>query len=601
MIELYIMKEVKRHILLNWRLLKIAWIEEKTLLLSYYLTSFLGVIFLFVVFYLYRLMIDQVFAGITIGVNQTVFIILITYLFFEYLSRFVYFTINSYLLEYILRSKFQSILTRKFCEKLASLDFANLENGQVRNLIAKVADTFTWRLHDNLRIISYLIYNFSALFLSFLIALKFNLFYFLFLALFSAPFYYLRAKYGNAYWSIYSSKARDTNLLWYLRHLFTNFQTLAEIKIYRLSSYFLTQIKAVQERLINDYQKPIKKYTFWSIFTSAIIPIVIYFALKDFVNLIFLKKYSLGDFTFFLNTLFTFSGQISNILLNLGSIYENDLFVDDYFKLLDLENKVTESPASIIFKDSTFKKIEFKNVFFYYPGSKNLVLKNINLTINRGDNIALVGYNGAGKTTLIKLLLRFYDPTEGAILIDGVNLRKIKLDFWYRQIGILFQDFAKYYLSLKENINFGNIENKKEELIIQSLKKAKGDELLNLSKGVNQILGRWFEEGEEISIGQWQKVAIARALYRNAPILILDEPTSNIDPQAEEEIFENLINLYQQKILIFISHRFSTVRKADKIYVLDKGEIIEEGNHSQLLKNNKLYAKFFNIQKKGYQ
>lgn len=588
--------------MLNFRLLKIAWSEEKKILLAYFFTSFLGVIFLFLVFYLYRLMIDQVFAGITIGVRQTVFIILITYLFFEYLSRFVYYTVNSYLLEYILRSKFQNIVTRKFCEKLASLDFTNLENGGVRNLIAKVEDSFTWRLHDNLRIMSFFIYNFSALFLSFLVALKFSLFYFLWLTIFSTPFYYLRAKYGNAYWSIYSSRARDTNLLWYLRHLFSSFQTLSEIKIYQLAPYFLSQMKNVQERLINDYQKPIKKYTFWSIFTSAIIPLVIYFALKDFILLIFLKKYTLGDFTFFLNTLFTFSGQVSNILLNIGSIYENDLFVDDYFKLLDLENKIKDSPQPIIFKNNAFKKIEFKNVFFCYPGSKNFVLKNINLIINQGDNIALVGHNGAGKTTLIKLLLRFYDPTEGEILIDGFNLKEIKLDHWYQQMGILFQDFAKYYLSLKENIIFGNIQQRKEEqLIIESLKKAKGEELLNLPKGIDQILGRWFEEGEEISIGQWQKVAIARALYRNAPILILDEPTSNIDPQAEEEIFKNLVNIYREKTLIFISHRFSTVRKADKIYVLDKGEIIESGDHNQLLKNNKLYAKFFTIQKRGYQ
>lgn len=595
------MEKIKKHLFLNFRLLKIAWEEEKKLLLAYYFTSFLGVIFIFLVFYLYQLMIDQVFAGITIGARQTIFIVLITYLFFEYLSRFVYYTVNSYLLEYILRSKFQNVLTQKFCQKLAFLDFANLENGQVRNLIAKVEDTFTWRLHDNLRIGSFLIYNLSALFLSFLIALKFNFFYFLSLAIFSTPFYYLRAKYGNAYWSIYSSHARDTNYLWYLRHLFTNFQTLSEIKIYQTSDYFLSRMKKVQEKLINNYQKPIKKYTLWSIFVSAIIPLVIYFALKDFVFLIFLKKYTLGDFTFFLNTLFTFSGQISNILLNLGSIYENDLFADDYFRLLDLENKIKETPNPVILKDRLFQKIEFKNVSFSYPESKNLVLKNINLIIHRGDNIALVGHNGAGKTTLIKLLLRFYDPISGEILIDGVNLKNLSLKFWYQQIGILFQDFARYFLTLKENVLFGNLKELKEDLIIQSIKKAKGEELLSLPKGINQILGRWFEEGQEISVGQWQKVAIARALYRNAPILILDEPTSNIDPQAEEKIFENLLQLYQKKTLIFISHRFSTVRKANKIYVLDKGEIIEEGTHNQLLKNDGLYAKFFKIQQKGYQ
>jgi len=595
------MREIKKHLFLNLRLLKIAFDEEKLLLLFYFLTSFLGVIFLFLVYFLYRQMIDQIFIGLTTNKTTIVFLTIITYLLFEYLSRFVYYTVNSYYLEYVLRSKFQNILTRKFSQKIASLDFANLENGEVRNLIAKVEDSYTWRLHDNLRVISYMIYNLSALFLSFLVALRFNLWYFLLLGLFSTPFYYLRAKYGNAYWSIYSSKAKDTNYLWYLKHLYTNFQTLAEIKIYQLNNYFLEKMKKVQDSLIYEYEKPIRKYTFWSIFTSTMIPIIIYFSLKDFVSLIFLKKYTLGDYTFFLNTLFTFSGQISNILLNIGSLYENDLFVDDYFKLIDLKNKIEKAKQPIVLKNNTFEKIEFKNVSFNYPEGKDLVLKNINLTIKKGENVAFVGHNGAGKTTLIKLLLRFYDPTTGEILIDGVNLYQLDLNFWYQQIGILFQDFAKYYLSLKENIIFGDVKKVNDELINEVLKKAKAEELLKLKNGLNQILGRWFEEGQEISIGQWQKVAIARALYRNAPILILDEPTSNIDPQAEEEIFENLVDIYQKKTLIFISHRFSTVRKADRIYVLDKGEIIESGTHEILLKNNKLYKKFFEIQKKGYR
>jgi len=257
------MREIKKHLFLNLRLLKIAFDEEKLLLLFYFLTSFLGVIFLFLVYYLYRQMIDQVFIGLTTNKTTIVFLTIATYLIFEYLSRFVYYTVNSYYLEYVLRSKFQNILTRKFSQKIASLDFANLENGEVRNLIAKVEDSYTWRLHDNLRLINYMIYNLSALFLSFLVALRFNLWYFLLLGLFSTPFYYLRAKYGNAYWSIYSSKAKDTNYLWYLKHLYTNFQTLAEIKIYQLNNYFLGKMKKVQDSLIYDYEKPIRKYTFF--------------------------------------------------------------------------------------------------------------------------------------------------------------------------------------------------------------------------------------------------------------------------------------------------------------------------------------------------
>lgn len=403
-------------------------------------------------------------------------------------------------------------------------------------------------------------------------------------------------KYGNAYWSIYSSHARDTNYLWYLRHLFTNFQTLFEIKIYQLKDFFLEKMVQTQKKLIDDYVRPIKKYTFWSIFTNIFIPVVIFFAINNFLRAVFVKKFSLGDFTLFLNTLFAFSGQLSNILLNFGSLYENDLFVHDYFQLLNLKNEnKKEEKNKIIFREG-FSTIKFENVFFAYPQSKKLALKNINLAIKKGENIALVGRNGAGKTTLIKLLLGFYPPTKGKILINDINLH-----WWWEQVGILFQDFAKYYLTLKENVSFDQIKKIDENEIVDALKKVQGEDLLKNKKGLNQILGRWFEEGEEISVGQWQKVAIARALYRDAPLLILDEPTSNINPESEEKIFENLVNLYRDKTLVFISHRFSTVRKADKIFVIDEGEIIEKGDHKQLLKLNGLYAQFFKTQKKGYQ
>lgn len=245
------------------------------------------------------------------------------------------------------------------------------------------------------------------------------------------------------------------------------------------------------------------------------------------------------------------------------------------------------------------KEIKFINVSFIYPGAPNYALHDINMTIKRGEDIAIVGHNGAGKTTLIKLLFRFYDPTAGKILVDGKDLKSLDLDNWYSYLSVLFQDFAKYNLPLKENVQLGNVRKKGQ--IKERLIQAQGAELLELKGKVDQVLGSWFEDGQDLSIGQWQKVAIARALYRNAPYLILDEPTSNIDPQAEYEIFNNLKKLYQNKNLVFISHRFSTVRMADRIYVLEKGKLIEQGSHQELLKNNKLYARFFRIQKKGYE
>lgn len=547
-------------------------------------------------------MIDQVFESLVNKEISFVFLIVGSYLISEYLSRFFTNTLNSQYFEYILRSKFQNVLTRKFMEKLAHLDFSNLENGEIRNLIAKVEDTYTWRLFENLRIINFMIYSAASLIIAFFVALRFNPIYLIALFVLSSPLYYFRAKYGNINWSIYTQNSKKINYLWYMRYLFTNFNTLSEIKIYNLKNFFLDKTKQIQNEVINQYKKPILKYIFWSTLASFLIPTIIFFFLKNFINqIIFSQKFSLGDFTFFLNAMFTFTGQTSSLLVNLGSIVENNLFVDDYFKLLNIKNSVSSDKISKRLKKIIPREIQFNNVSFSYPGSKNPVLKNINLTIKIGQDIAIVGPNGAGKTTLIKLLFRFYDPTKGKILIDGVDLKKIDLDDWYRHLGVLFQDFAKYYLTVKENIEFGDIKGIKKKSVSKAIASAQANDLFNLPNKTEQVLGRWFEDGEEISVGQWQKLAIARALYRNAPILVLDEPTSNIDAQAEYKIFNNLKQTYKKKTLIFISHRFSTVRMADHIYVLENGQIVEQGKHEDLVLKKGVYAKYFNIQKQGYE
>lgn len=596
------MTKTKKIINNLFSLLKIAWNEDKKFLLGYFVTSLFSAFLLFVVFFLYKLMIDQVFKSLVNKEVTFAFLIVGSYLISEYFSRFFTNTLNSQYFEYILRSKFQNVLTRKFMEKLARLDFSNLENGEVRNLIAKVEDTYSWRLFENLRVINFMIYSIASLILAFFVALRFNPVYLIALFFLSMPLYFFRAKYGNIYWSIYTKNSKKINYLWYMRYLFTNFNTLSEIKIYNLKSFFLVKTKSLQNEIVNQYKKPIIKYIFWSTLASFFIPAVIFFFLRNFINqIIFSQKFSLGDFTFFLNAIFTFTGQTSSLLVNMGSIVENNLYVEDYFRLLNIKNKVITNKSAKRLKKIIPREIKFENVSFIYPGSEKLVLKNINFTIATGQDIAIVGPNGAGKTTLIKLLFRFYDPTAGKILVDGIDLKKINLDDWYRHLGVLFQDFAKYYLTVKENIEFGDVNNVKNKSVKKALANAQGNDLLDLPKKTDQILGRWFEDGEEISVGQWQKLAIARALYRNAPILVLDEPTSNIDAQAEFKIFNNLKKTYREKTLIFISHRFSTVRIADHIYVLKEGQIVEQGKHQDLVSQNGTYAKYFKIQKQGYE
>ena len=312
---------------------------------------------------------------------------------------------------------------------------------------------------------------------------------------------------------------------------------------------------------------------------------------------------SVGDFGFFITLLSRLSTNTMDMAFNFGDMYENNLYAKHFFEFLGLPKLVKESPnPTPIPNPGRPPKIEFKNVSFGYPGGHELVLKDINFVINPGENVAIVGKNGAGKTTLVKLLCRFYDVTSGEILINGLNIKDVSLNDWYKFVGTLFQDFMQYDFTVSENIMLGNPNAKSEEKIKEAARKSGADEFIEkLPNRYHQLLGRRFEGGEELSKGQWQKLAIARAFYEGAPVLILDEPTSAIDAEAEYQIFKNLQKFYKDKTLFLISHRFSTVRHADKIIVLSSGRIKEEGNHEELIKKVGLYAQMFKKQALGYQ
>jgi ATP-binding cassette subfamily B protein len=372
--------------------------------------------------------------------------------------------------------------------------------------------------------------------------------------------------------------------------------------MYGLQNYFINQTKAIQDELLTEYRRPILHYSLIASIEYILTPLAGVFIINNFLSELINHHQSIGSFTLFVSILFGFAGNLTSILSNLSSIYENNLYANDYFKLLGTKNTIVSPSNAFVFSDVKPREIVFDHVSFTYPDNSYKSLDTISFTIHQGEDLAIVGHNGAGKTTLIKLLLRFYDPTEGRILVDGKDLRDINITSWYQQLGTLFQDFARYDLSLQENITIGNFAKGDKELLQTALKDADGEDILKeMKKGWDQRLGKWMEDGQELSVGQWQKVAIARALFRNAPILIMDEPTANIDAQAEAEIFENLKKVYKNKSLIFISHRFSTVRMADRIVVIDKGQLVEQGSHQELLKKKGLYAKYFNLQKKGYE
>ena len=294
---------------------------------------------------------------------------------------------------------------------------------------------------------------------------------------------------------------------------------------------------------------------------------------------------------------------LREILGGLAGLYEDHLFLASLYEFLDLERKVVEPPQPRPLPRPLRGSIVFTGVSFQYPSAPRKVRHDITLTIAPGEHVALVGANGSGKTTLVKLLCRLYDPTSGAITVDGVDLRDLETTALRREISVLFQDWAAYHVSARDNIWFGDPRPETDdERIRRAARDAGADELIaRLGHGYQTVLGKWFEHGEELSLGEWQKIALARAFVRDTPIVVLDEPTSFLDVQAERDVFERFRHLAAGKTTILISHRLSTVRMADRIYVLQDGRIVESGRHDELIARGETYARLFETQAWSYR
>ncbi|MCS7109502.1 MAG: ABC transporter ATP-binding protein/permease [Candidatus Micrarchaeota archaeon] len=313
---------------------------------------------------------------------------------------------------------------------------------------------------------------------------------------------------------------------------------------------------------------------------------------------------TIGQLTFYWSLLFQVIGSSGLILESVYEINHKSKYITQILRLMNFKPIIKEPKQKKEFPNPIKKGIEFRNVTFYYPGSKKPVLKDFNLKINANENIAIVGENGAGKTTLIKLLLRMYDVSKGEILIDGISIKQFSRDEIYKNIGIIFQDFGMYEASVEENIWYGNIEEKiRIEKIHESAQKAGAWEFIkSLPKRYKTHLGKTLKKGgTELSRGQWQKIALAKAFYKDAQILCLDEPTASIDAKSEYKLFRRFKELAKNKTTILISHRFSTVKMADRIIVIDKGKIIESGSHKELMKRNGRYAKLYNLQAAAFR
>ncbi|MBD3329082.1 ATP-binding cassette domain-containing protein [Candidatus Dojkabacteria bacterium] len=503
-----------------------------------------------------------------------------------------------------LHTKFRIYNIRKLefelYEKIAQLDVQQFEDKKTSDIIRKAQDNF-WKVRDFFKTSVNLILQLVSTMISAAIALQVSVKLSLLIVILSIPNNIFFARFIREWWTFYNSNVENMRKRWWIRGRMTDEKAVPEHKITDGDTYMDTLHRKVGTRLdkteLNIFNK-----RFRGNLLSAFINLISSVAIQLFlINEIIMGHISLGDFVFFESKFFSFSSELDTLIGSFLDMLDSGTSIQNVKKLFDLKTIIKSGETKL---DTTRPpKIEFKNVWFKYPGSTSYVLENVSLTINPGEEIALVGENGAGKTTIVKLILRFYNPTKGQILVDGIPIEDIELKSYYKTISTLFQDYNTYgMLNVKENIRIGDPHEKysfkKLELAAQ---KAQADTFINeFDHKYDQILNKRFEKGTNLSKGQWQKIALARMFYRDTPVLIFDEPTSSIDAQAEFEIFKRIYEFVKDKTVIIISHRFSTVRNAQKIYVVDDGKIVESGSHEDLMKLDGKYAESFKLQASGY-
>jgi len=416
------------------------------------------------------------------------------------------------------------------------------------------------------------------------------------------PAFIAEAKFSGEAFRIYRRRSAERRMQLYLEMVLTREDGVKEVRLLDLGKLFLERYIGIFKKIYKEDRNLVLRRGLWGFVLGILASAAFYFAYGWVAFAAIAASISIGQMTMYIAQFRLGQNAVSDSLTSVNGMYEDNLYLSTLTEYLD--HKVPEASGEIRIGPNPAEGIRFENISFYYPGSNIPALDNLSLDIKPSESLALVGENGSGKTTLIKLLTRLYTPTEGNIYLDGLNIKDWDIESLRAKIGVIFQDFARYQLLVGENIGIGDVDKLMEkELVSEAANKGMADAFIqDLPEAYDTQLGTWFNQGKELSGGQWQKIALSRAFMRNqADILILDEPTAAIDAKAEAEIFSHFRELTSNKISIIISHRFSTVRMADHIIVLEKGRISEQGSHQDLIDLNGHYATLFHLQAKGYQ
>ena len=552
-----------------------------------------------------KLIVDGVVASIQAGHDpdrfRTVFYYLIVELILFLLSTA--FSHSRRLIQQLIQLQLANRIRAEIIRKALTLEMAFFEHPDFYDRLQNARREGGYKpvelVNDSFQIVQSMItmISFAAL------MLRFSPWLVVILLATSIPAFIAETRFSEQGFRLLTRRAPETRQINYLARLLTEDSAAKEIKLFNLGDRLLARYVTLFAKFFEEDKSLAIRRAAVGFSLGLIATMGFYGSYAWIVWRTVQGNISLGDMTLYLTIFRQGQSTFQSILSAVGNIYENNLFMANYFEFLDIKPQMRVAAPAKKLPVSLARGIEFRGVGFRYPDSEEWVLRDIDLSIRPGEKIALVGHNGAGKTTLIKLLSRLYDPTEGVILFDGIDIRDIDPLELRQRIGVIFQDFVRYHLPASENIGFGQIEAADQmDKIISSARKSGAHAMIeNLPEGYQTMLGRWFHGGHELSLGQWQRIALARAFMRDAEILVLDEPTASLDAQTEYEIFRHFQELTEGKMAILISHRFSTVRMADRIVVIEGGRISEIGSHQELLRREGIYAQLFSMQAEGYR
>ncbi len=389
----------------------------------------------------------------------------------------------------------------------------------------------------------------------------------------------------------------------YLRQVGGSKEAAKELKLFNLSNYLTNRFTELSQRIYEENVALNRRRLFWGGLLAILGQLGYYGAYGYSIYRTIQGRYSVGDLTLITTAIMQSMASIQQAFSTASGVADQALFLTDLIAFFEMKPRVESKVGGLAAPNPIMRGFAFKNVSFAYPGTSRRILSNFNFTLCPGERVALIGENGQGKTTMVKLITRLYDPTEGQILLDGIDLREYDLTSLHSEIGVIFQDFMRYEMTARENITVGRIEipHTQEEIEYAAKKSLAAGVIAKLASGYEQMLGRRFEGGVDLSGGEWQKLALARAYLRDAQLLILDEPTAALDARSEFEVFERFAELTYGKMALLISHRFSTVRMADRIVVLEAGRLVEEGSHTELVALGARYASMFEMQAASYR